>query len=64
MDDFRLVGWLVGCRFEANCPLVGPGPVGGMPAVEAESFLGNLARIYASFGENHGKLRMARSTGA
>ena len=28
------------------------------------SFYGILARIYASFGENHGKLRTARSTSA
>ena len=28
------VGWLVGCRFESNCPLVEPGSIGGMPFVE------------------------------
>ena len=27
------VGWLVGCRFESNCPLVGPGTIGGVPSV-------------------------------
>ena len=26
-------GWLVGCRFKANCPLVGPGHVGGVASV-------------------------------
>ena len=31
----------------------------GMPTVRV--FLGILASIYSSFGENHGKLRMARS---
>ena len=25
---------LVGCRVKANCPLVGPGTVGGVPSVE------------------------------
>ena len=24
-------GWLVGCRFESNCPLVGPGTTGEVP---------------------------------
>ena len=44
--------WLVGCRFKANCPLVGPGPAGGVPYVgEGGSFCRILARIYASFGE-------------
>ena len=23
----------LGCRFEANCLLVGPGPIGGVPSV-------------------------------
>ena len=27
-----LVGWLV-VRFKANCPLIGPEPIGGMPSV-------------------------------
>ena len=48
----------LGCRIKANCPLVGPRPVGGVLSV------GVLARIYASFGETHGKLRTARSTSA
>ena len=26
-------GLLVGCRIESNCPLVGPGTIGGMPSV-------------------------------
>ena len=47
----RLVYWLVGCTFESNCLLVGPGTVGGMPSVGF--FLRILARIYASFGENY-----------
>ena len=25
------IGWLVGCRFESICPLVGPGTIGGVP---------------------------------
>ena len=27
------MGWLVGCRFKSNCPLVEPGTIGGMPSV-------------------------------
>ena len=23
----------LGCRFQTNCPLVGPGPIGGVPSV-------------------------------
>ena len=26
-------GWLVGCRLKANCPLMGPRPIGGVPSV-------------------------------
>ena len=26
-------GWLVGCRFESNCPLVGPGTICRVPSV-------------------------------
>ena len=26
--------WLVGCRLKGNCPLVGPGLIGGVPSVE------------------------------
>ena len=30
---FLYIGWLVGYRCKANCPLVGPGPIGGVPSV-------------------------------
>ena len=49
------------CRDEANCPLVGLGPVEGVPSVGG---LRDFAAIYVSFGENHGKLRKTRSTSA
>ena len=26
-------GLLVGCKLKANCPLMRPGPIGGMPSV-------------------------------
>ena len=26
------LGWMDGCRYESNCPLVGPRPVGGEPS--------------------------------
>ena len=26
-------GWLVGCKLKANCPPLGPGPIGGVPLV-------------------------------
>ena len=26
-------GWLVGCRYKDNCPLVGPEPIEGAPSV-------------------------------
>ena len=26
-------GWMDRCKFESNCPLVGPGTIGGMPSV-------------------------------
>ena len=29
----RMVGWLAGCRYESNCPLVGPGTIAGVPSV-------------------------------
>ena len=54
----------LGCRIKANCPLVGPGPVSEVPFMEV--FLRDR-RIYASFEENHLKLRTARlirATGA
>ena len=28
-----LLGCSVGCRVKANCPLLGPGPAGGVPSV-------------------------------
>ena len=52
------MGWVVGLR-----PIVASGSYslqGKYPLWE--SFWGILARIYASFGENQGKFRMARST--
>ena len=39
----NLLGWVgLGCRFKANCPLVGPGPVGDVPSVEV--FLSTIIR--------------------
>ena len=29
--EFR--SWFVGCKIKTNCPLLGTGPVGGMPSV-------------------------------
>ena len=55
--DTEGLGWI-----KANCLLVGPGPVGLVPSVGV--LLKILACIYASFGENHVKLRMAMSTKA
>ena len=57
MKNKEELGWVVG--FKVNCPLVGLGPVGGVPY-----FLKVLARICARFGENHEKLQKARSTSA
>ena len=51
----------LGCRIKDICPLEGSWPVGECP--RWRSFQGTLTRIYASFGESHGKLRTARSTG-
>ena len=31
-------GWVVGCRLESNCPLVGPGTIGRMASVGGGSF--------------------------
>ena len=46
---------------EKFCPCRSlPGPLGEVPSVGV--FLRVLTRIYANFGVNHGKLRMARST--
>ena len=52
IDNFnKTVVWLfvclVGCRFESNCPLVGPGSIGGVPSVGV--FLRDLALNYANF---------------
>ena len=33
--NFALHGWLVGCWYKANCPLVGPRRVGGWPPWES-----------------------------
>ena len=52
----------VGCRFESNCPLVGPGTIGGIPSVGV--FLRDPIPYLRKFGENHGKLRTARLTSA
>ena len=42
-------------------PIVGPGIISGMPLVEV--FLRDPNPIYASFGENHGKLQTTSMTG-
>ena len=47
-----------GCKIKAYCPLLKYGPVDEVPSVGV--FLS--ACIYTSSGENHGKLRTARST--
>ena len=52
-------GWWCGVGFKINCHTRDPRPVGEVPSVEV--FL-RVAHIYANFGENHGKLRTARST--
>ena len=57
-----MFGWLVGCRLKANCPLVRPGPIGGVPTVGV--FLRDPNSYLPSFGDYHGKLRTARSTSA
>ena len=53
---------MLGCSIKDNCPLVRPGPV--RECHPSGSFYGILACIYASFRENHGKLRIAKSTSA
>ena len=57
VEDGLLV---VGCRFESNCPLVGPGTIDGMPSVGV--FLRDPSPYLREFRKNHGKLRTARST--
>ena len=29
----KLVDWLVGCKYESNCPLGDPGTIGGVPSL-------------------------------
>ena len=36
---------LVGYRVKANCPLVGPGPVGRAPSIAAIKFLKKLVML-------------------
>ena len=50
----------LGCRNNANCPQVGLRPMGD--AFHEGSFYGILARIYASFGENHWRIGTTTST--
>ena len=45
--------------FQANCPLVGPWPIGEVPSVG--DFLRDRTPYLRKFGENHGKLRMLTS---
>ena len=45
-----MVGWLVGCRNKANCPHVGPGPMGN-------ALLGDL-----SIGSQHVFRRVSEKT--
>ena len=42
-----LDGWMDGCRFESNCPLVGPGTIGRLPSVEV--FLRDLSPYLREF---------------
>ena len=51
-----------GVGVKADCLKKGPRSIGGMPSEGV--FKGILACIFASFGENHGKRRTARSTSA
>ena len=46
-----------GCRFESNCPLVGPGTIDRMPS--AGVYQRDPFPYLPRFGENPGKLRMA-----
>ena len=52
----------LGCGNKAECPHVGTGPKGWVSFVGV--FLGDPIPYLRNFGENHGKLRMARSTSA
>ena len=52
-----------GCNYESNCPLVGPGTIGGVPSVGA--FLRDPSlrdKIYGSFGEKQGNSEWLRRT--
>ena len=50
------------CRIKANCPLVGHGPVGGVPSVGI--FLRDSRPYICEFRRKPGKLRTTRSTSA
>ena len=52
------MGCRLGCRIKAKCPLVGPGPVGGVPFLEV--FLSDL-RPYLSEAGGDGILRRCRA---
>ena len=32
-SELLFIGWMDGYRCESNCPIVGPGIIGGMPSV-------------------------------
>ena len=61
-QNLFLHGWLVGCRLKANCLLMEPGRIGGMPSVG--DFLWDPNPYLHKFWRKHGKVRTARSTGA
>ena len=52
---------LVGCRIKDNCPLVGPGPVGGMTSGRG-IFLRDPSPYLCKFRRNHKKIQTARLT--
>ena len=54
--------WCGGVGDKDDCLKKEPKPIGGMPSVGV--FLRDPSLIYASFGENHGNLRAAKSTSA
>ena len=45
------IDWLVGCSVKANCPLVGPGPVGEVSSVGV--FLRDPSPYVREFRRNH-----------
>ena len=51
--------WMDGCRYESNCPLVGPGSIGGLPSVGV--FLRDPSPYLAEFRRKPRKNRTARS---